>query len=78
MTKPYHIRISPTAERQIRSLATKNQKVVLKLIEALAVNPRPPGVKRIEGMTGLYCEQIDHMRLIYKVEEQEILFLVMK
>ncbi len=78
MTKPYHISIAPTAERQIRSLAAKHQKVILKLIEALAINPRPPGVKRIDGMTGLYCEQFDHMRLIYKVEEQEVLFLLIK
>lgn len=60
------------------TLAVKHQKLLLKCIEALAVNPRPPGVNKIEGMTGLYAEQIDHHRLIYKVEEHEVLILLMK
>lgn len=78
MTTPYHIKISPTAEGQILALAGKYQKNILKLLEALAINPRPPGVKKIEGMIGLYSEEIDHMRLIYKVEDQEILVLLIK
>lgn len=75
---PYHIKIAPAAQRHIGALAVKHQKTVIKLIEALAINPRPPGVKKIEGMTGLYSEEVNHMRLIYKVEEQEILVLLIK
>lgn len=78
MTTPYHIKVAPTAHRQILALSSKFQKTILKLIEALAINPRPPGVKKIDGMTGLYCENVDHIRLIYKVEEQEILLLLIK
>ena len=78
MTLPYDIKISPTAVRHISLLATKYQKMIIKLLEALAVNPRPPGAKKIEGMTGLYCEEINHLRLIYKVEDQEVLLLLIK
>jgi mRNA interferase RelE/StbE len=78
VTTPYHINISPTAARQIKALATKQQKIILKLIEALAVNPRPPGVKKIDGMTGLYREDIEQLRMIYKIEEHEILLLLVK
>ena len=78
MTTPYHIKIAPAAQRQIRALSSKQQKVIVKLIEALAINPRPPGVKKIEGMTGLYSEDIQLQRLIYKVEEQEVLILLVK
>lgn len=78
MTTPYYITIAPAAHRQILALALKYQKTILKLIEALAINPRPPGVRKIEGMTGLYCEDVNHLRLIYKVEEQEILLLLVK
>lgn len=77
-TTPYHIRIAPAAARHIRALNPKHRKTVIKLIEALAINPRPPGVRKIDGMTGLYCEDVNHMRLIYKVEEQEILMLLVK
>lgn len=78
MTTPYHIKIAPAAQRQILALSAKYQKIVLKFIEALAMNPRPPGAIKLEGMTGLYCEDINHMRLIYKIEEQEVLLLLIK
>ncbi len=81
MTKPYYIQIAPTAHRQILTLTPKQQKTIIKLIEALAVNPRPPGAKKIDGMMGLYSyseEVLNHARLIYKVEEQEVLILIVK
>jgi mRNA interferase RelE/StbE len=75
---PYHIRIAPAAQRQIRAEQTKMQKLLIKFLEALAVNPRPPGASKIEGMTGLYCEAVNHHRLIYKIEEHEVLLLLLK
>ena len=76
MITPYHIKIAPAAERQIKALPIKLQKMVVKLIEALAINPRPPGTRKVEGMMGLYCEAIHQVRLIYKVEDQDILVLL--
>ena len=77
-TAPYYIKIAPRAAKQIKILPLKKRKLIFKLIEALAINPRPPGVKKVEGMTGLYSESINHLRLIYKIEEQELLLLVVK
>lgn len=78
MTNPYYVKIAPAAAEQIRALALKNRKLVFKLLEALAINPRPPGAKKIEGMTGLYSESVNQLRLIYKIDEQEILLLLVK
>ena len=78
MTTPYHIKIAPTAKKQFISLQKKYQIMLFKLIEALAVNPRPPGVKKIDGMTGLYSQDMNHLRLIFKIEEQEVLILLIK
>ena len=78
MTNPYHVKIAPTAQKQILALSVKHRKHVFKLIEALAINPRPPGVNRIEGMTGLYSEAVNDARIIYKVEEQEVLVLLIR
>jgi mRNA interferase RelE/StbE len=75
---PYHVKIAPTAQKQIMALAFKHRKMIVKLIEALAINPRPPGVNRIEGMTGLYSENVNAVRIIYKVEDQEVLVLLVK
>ncbi|MBA3662455.1 MAG: type II toxin-antitoxin system RelE/ParE family toxin [Gammaproteobacteria bacterium] len=78
VTTPYHIKIAPAAHRQLRALSTKYQKLIIKLLDALSFNPRPPGAKKIEGMTGLYSEDVPPLRLIYKVEEQEVLLLLIK
>lgn len=78
MSTPYHIAIAPTAAQQIKALPTKYRKMIIKLAEALAINPRPPGAMRIEGMTGLYSEAVNHLRLIYKVEDQEIVLLFIR
>lgn len=78
MTTPYFVQLAPAAVRQLLALTPKTQKIMLKFIEALAVNPRPPGARKIEGMMGLYCEILDHIRIIYKVEEQEVLILLIK
>ncbi len=77
-TTPYYIKVAPAAKRQLSALPSKQRKLIIKLIEALAINPRPPGVKKIEGMMGLYSQDIDHARLIYKVEDQEVLLLLVK
>ncbi len=76
MTNPYHIKVAPAMARQIKELPQKYRKQIFKIAEALAINPRPPGAKKLEGMTGLYCEAINHVRLIYKIEDQEILLLL--
>ncbi len=77
-TTPYYIKIAPRALQQIKALSPKHRKLIVKLIEALAINPRPPGTKKIEGMTGLYSESVNHLRLIYKIEELEVLLLLVK
>lgn len=78
MTKPYHVKIAPEAKRQLLALPIKQARLILKLIEALAVNPRPPGTKKIEGMHGLYSEAVNNHRLIYKIEDQDVLILFLK
>jgi mRNA interferase RelE/StbE len=78
LPNPYHVKIAPAAHREILQLPQKHQKNMLKLIETLAINPRPPGATKIEGMTGLYYQEVTPLRIIYKIEEQEILVLVVK
>jgi mRNA interferase RelE/StbE len=78
VTTPYNIKIAPAAQRHMRILTNKHQKIIIKLLEALAVNPRPPGAKKITGMTGLYSEEVNSLRLVYKIEDQALLLLLIK
>jgi mRNA interferase RelE/StbE len=78
VTTPYHVKLAPAAYLQLKEFSLKQQKFIIRLIEALAVNPRPEIAKKIEGMTGLYSEAVNHTRLIYKIEDQDILVLLIK
>lgn len=78
MTSPYDIKIAPLAVTQIKHLPFKHQKLVIKLVEALAINPRPPGANKIAGMHGLYSEEVENIRLVYKIEDQVIFLLLVK
>lgn len=78
MTTPYFVKFATTATKQIKTLSPKHQKIIIKLAEALAINPRPPGSKKIEGMIGLYSEAVNQHRLVYKIEDQEVLILLIK
>ncbi|MDX1900965.1 MAG: hypothetical protein SFW66_03045 [Gammaproteobacteria bacterium] len=77
---PYTIRFAPKIANQLRKLPIKQRRLVLRFAEALAINPRPPGASRIEGMTGLYLEALEslNLNLIYKIEEQTVLLLFMR
>lgn len=78
MATPYHIKIAPLAVEQIKQLSVKQQRVVIRLAEALSINPRPPGANKINGMTGLYSETVNPLRLVYKIEEQDVVLLLVK
>lgn len=75
---PYAIRLAPRIYRQLHELPSGQRRIALRLAEALAINPRPPGALRIDGMTGLYSEAFEELRLIYKIEEQEVVLLFIR
>lgn len=78
MTSPYHIAVTHRFADQMKALPLKHRKQLFKLVEALGMNPRPPGARKVDGMTGLYSETIEHFRILYKIEDQEILLLLIK
>ncbi len=73
---PYSIKIAPAAGRHLSALQPKEQKLIIKLMDVLSVNPRLPGAKKIDGMTGLYSEEIGTRQVVYKVDEQDVLVLL--
>lgn len=75
---PYTIQIAPAARDQWLKMSAKFQRKLIKFFSTLEVNPRPLGAQKIEGLTGLYSQDVDHYRVIYKVLEQEIMVLLIK
>lgn len=75
---PYIVQVAPRAALQWQDLSSKFQRKLIKFFATLQINPRPPGVEKIEGLTGLYSQDVDHLRVIYKVLEHEIMVLIIK
>jgi mRNA interferase RelE/StbE len=46
-------------------------------IDSLSLDPRPPGVKKLKGEEGIYRIRDGDFRIIYKLEDQRLLILVL-
>lgn len=60
----YRIEIVPKAKRQ------------LKAIRNLAETPRPQGVKKLSGEDNLYRIRIRNYRVIYQIQDNVLLILI--
>lgn len=74
----YRIEFTPRADRQFRSLPAAVQKRLGKRIDKLAQNPRPRGVEKLEGEIGLLRLRVGRYRVIYTVQDERLLVLVVK
>jgi len=74
----YRIEISPRAAREIRALPRQLQVRISARLTALANDPRPPGTKLLSGEEGLYRIRVGDYRVVYAVEDDVLLVLVVK
>lgn len=72
----YKIEFSRKAERQFKDLTNQIQKRLKPKIDALAQNPRPRGVKKLEGEDELYRVRVGDYRVIYQVRDDVLIVLV--
>jgi len=50
---------------------------VSRKIDALAQDPRPAGVKKLEGEADVYRVRAGNFRIIYRIEDRKLLILVL-
>lgn len=74
----YTIEFLPTAVRALAALPKAIQKRIARRIDALAHNPRPPGVKVLRGGEGFLRLRVGDYRVIYRIEERRLVILVVK
>ncbi|HEY7034045.1 MAG TPA: type II toxin-antitoxin system RelE/ParE family toxin [Thermomicrobiales bacterium] len=72
----YRVDLAKRAQRQFRNLSPDVQKRVLPRIRALADDPRPPGAIRLAGEEGLFRIRVGDYRVIYAIEDDVLLVLV--
>ncbi len=74
----YSILLAPPAERQLKSLTDSVQKRIVKRLKSLRENPRPQGVKKLAGEEDLYRIREGDYRIIYTIQDKELIVLVVK
>jgi len=74
----YQVEITPAAQRQIKKLPLDVQQRIIEQLEALAVDPRPSRVVKLEGEESLYRVRVGDYRIVYKIEDDILLILIVK
>ena len=70
MPAPYSLRVKRSAEGELRGLPKADLKRLLKRIEQLASQPRPPGCEKLAAHQAYRIRQGDY-RVVYVVDDAE-------
>jgi len=80
----YRIEVAPAAERDLRALRRRLRRQDFARIQAqaavdrLADDPRPPGVRKIEGTERAYRVRVGAYRIVYEIDDREGLILLLR
>lgn len=74
----YSVEFTPRAARDLKAIAHADQIRVARRIDGLAENPRPYGVRKLEGEEGLYRIRVGDFRIIYMIEDRRLVVLVVR
>lgn len=74
----YAVEITPAAKRQIRKLERPVQERIVRRLDALADDPRPPGVEKLEGDQTIYRVRVGEYRIVYEIRDKVLVVLVLK
>ncbi|MCZ6635236.1 MAG: type II toxin-antitoxin system RelE/ParE family toxin [bacterium] len=72
----YTITFSRSALRHFRSLPRQVQERLQPRIDALAEDPRPPGVIKLQGRVDEYRIRVGNYRVIYQIQDDVLVVSV--
>jgi mRNA interferase RelE/StbE len=73
----YRIVFTPSAERSFLALTPDVRARLDTRLLALRDQPRPPGIKALAGVKGVYRLRVGDYRLLYEVCDVEVVVLVL-
>lgn len=74
----YSITYAPSAAKAIRKLDRPTARRLIEAIGALASDPRPSGCLQLKGGDGELRVRVGDYRIVYDVQDDELLVLVLK
>ncbi len=74
----YSLRIKQSARKELESITTKaDRRRIIRCIESLADNPRPPGALKLSGLERYRIRQ-GRYRILYTIEDAVLIVYVIK
>lgn len=74
---PYEITYAHSALKSLRKLDRGVARRILTAVDALAQDPRPPGCLQLKGGSGEMRIRVGDYRIVYDVNDHEIVVLVL-
>lgn len=74
----YCIEFAKPAVKQFKALPPQDQQRLKPKIDALAQEPRPAGMVKLSGEDDLYRIRVGDYRIVYTIEDTQLLVLVLK
>ncbi len=75
---PYRIEFASAATREFSKLAKGLQQRIASKIDALASQPRPRGVEKLEGQERRYRLRVGDYRVIYEIQDKVLIVLIVR
>lgn len=75
---PYSVLYDPRALKELSNLDKTTARRVVKAIDRLNSDPRPAGVRALVGFPGLFRIRVGDYRIVYTIEDAELIVLVLR
>ncbi|AEB09544.1 type II toxin-antitoxin system RelE family toxin [Desulfobacca acetoxidans] len=74
----YRVELRPAALRDLARVENPWRLKIARKIDALAANPRPPGVEKLAGSDNRYRVRSGDYRIVYEIHDRVLLILVVR
>jgi mRNA interferase RelE/StbE len=74
----YKLKITDTAKKEIIELPGNVHQAIRRIVNSLADKPVPPNAKELRGLPGRYRIRPNRWRIIYRVEKEDLLVLILR
>ncbi len=75
---PYSVQIISSAQKEIKKLEANIRQKVVEKIHALAADPRPVGVLKLQSRVEKYRIRLGDFRIVYQINDASLIVLVIK
>ncbi len=74
----YTTEFAPAAVRDLAAVPQNVRRRIARKIDALTLEPRPPGVEKLKGFTDQYRVRVGDFRIIYTIRDLQWIVLILR